>query len=135
MTLVPARAYESGLVNTLTVRTLYKDWMYCMNHLFSRKQAVLRDLLMCKASELIASKMGAGFFPWISLIKSSKNQHFSQQTLNRWKVSNSSVKTTYVEIVKTWLQQITGLSVKPVECNEYHKCNPRDGHVQRLSHV
>lgn len=123
-TLVPALGSESGSVDTLTVRTLYKDWKYCMNHMFSRKEAILRDLLACKASELIASKMGAGFFPWSSLIKSSKNKHFSQQTLDRLKVSNSSVKTTYVEIAKTWLQQITGLSVKPVECNEYHKCNP-----------
>ncbi|KAL4009146.1 hypothetical protein ACER0C_002998 [Sarotherodon galilaeus] len=31
---------------------------------------------------------------------------------------------TYVELTKTWLQRITGLSVKPVECYEFHKCNP-----------
>lgn len=123
-TLVPSQGYDSSSVDTVTVRTLYKDSKYCMNHMFSHKQAILRDLLVCKASELIASKMGAGFFPWSSLIKSSKNKHFSQQTLDRLKAGNSSVKTTYVEIVKTWLQQITGLSVKPVECIEYHKCNP-----------
>lgn len=68
--------------------------------------------------------MGAGLFPWSSPIKSSKNKHFSQQTLDRLKVANSSVKTTYLEIVKTNLQENTGLSVKPVEYNEYHKCNP-----------
>lgn len=116
-TLVPTRGLEPGSVNTVTVRTLYKDWKYCMNHMISRKQAILRDLLACKASELIASKMAVGFFPWSSLIKSSKNKHFSQQTLDRLTVSNYSVKTTYVEIVQTWLQQITGLSLKPVECN------------------
>lgn len=123
--LVPARGSDSGSVDALTtVRTLYKDGKYCMNHMFSRNQAILRDLLVCKASELIASKMGAGFFSWSSLIKSSKNKHFNRQTLERLRVSNSSVKTGYVEIVRTWLQQITGLSVKPVECIEYHKCNP-----------
>ncbi|KAF0029324.1 hypothetical protein F2P81_018429 [Scophthalmus maximus] len=42
----------------------------------------------------------------------------------RFKVSKASVKTTYVEIVCTWLQKITGLSTKPVECNEFYKCNP-----------
>lgn len=42
-----------------------------MNHMFSSKHAILRDLLACKASELIASKMGAGFFPWSGLIKSA----------------------------------------------------------------
>lgn len=124
VTLIPTQSFESGSVNTITVRTLYKDGKYCMNHMFSSRQGILRDLLACKASEIIASKMGAGFFPWSSLIKSSKNKHFSQQTLDRLKVANSSVKTTYVEIVKTWLQQITGLSIKPVECKEYHKCNP-----------
>lgn len=110
--------------NCVVVRTLYKDWKYCMNHIFSRKQAILRDLLTCKAAELIASKMATGFFPWSSLIKSSKNKHFGQQTLTRLKVANSSVKTTYVEIVKTWLKEITGLSIRPVECHEFHKCNP-----------
>lgn len=44
--------------------------------------------------------------------------------LDRLKAGGSSVKTTYVEIVKTWLRQITGLSVKPVKCVEYYKCNP-----------
>lgn len=68
--------------------------------------------------------MGAGLFPWSSLIKSAKNKHFDQQTLDRLKVANSSVKTTYVEIVKTWLQLIMGLPIKPVECYEYHKCDP-----------
>ncbi|KAE8277930.1 hypothetical protein D5F01_LYC24049 [Larimichthys crocea] len=29
-----------------------------------------------------------------------------------------------MEIMKTWLKQITGLSVQPVKCNEFHKCNP-----------
>ncbi|KAK2810140.1 hypothetical protein Q5P01_000429 [Channa striata] len=42
----------------------------------------------------------------------------------RLKVSKASVKTTYVEIVRTWLQKITGLSTKPVECHEFYKCNP-----------
>lgn len=123
-TLVPVQGYGSASSDTITVRTLYKDWKYCMNHMFSRKEAILRDLLACKASQLISSKMAAGFFPWSSLIKSAKNKHFSQQTLDRLKVANSSVKTTYLETVKTWLQHITGLSVKPVECPEYHKCNP-----------
>ncbi|KAK2825774.1 hypothetical protein Q5P01_019988 [Channa striata] len=68
--------------------------------------------------------MGAGFFPWSSLIKSAKNKHFDQQTLERLKVSKASVKTTYMEIVRTWLQKITGLSTKPVECHEFYKCNP-----------
>ena len=122
--LCSVRCNGAGAVDALTVRTLYKDGKYCMNHMFSCKQAILRDLLACKASELIASKLGAGLFPWSSLIKSSKNKHFGKQTLQRLKVSNASVKTTYVEIVKTWLQQITGLSVRPVECNEYHKCKP-----------
>ncbi|KAK2812508.1 hypothetical protein Q5P01_000008 [Channa striata] len=106
------------------VRSLYKDRVYCLNHMLSSEQAVLRDLLACRASELIASKMGAGFFPWSSLIKSAKNKHFDQQTLERLKVSKASVKTTYVEIVRTWLQKITGLSTKPVECHEFYKCNP-----------
>ena len=129
-TLIPVRANESGSLGGLTVRMLYKDG-YCMNHMFSSKQGILRDLLMCKAAELIASKMGAGFFPWSSLIKSSKNKHFSQVTLDRLKVANSSVKTSYVEIVKTWLKRITGLSVKPVEVIEYHKCNPCEAAFHR----
>lgn len=79
---------------------------------------------MCKAAELIASKMGAGFFPWSSLIKSSKNKTFSRVALDRLKVANSSVKTSFVEIVRTWLKPITGLSVKPIEVIEYYKCNP-----------
>nr|BBA49171.1 DNA polymerase [Oryzias latipes] len=111
----------SGVV---TARALYKDGTYCMNHLFSSRHGVLRDLLACRASELIASKMGAGFFPWSALVKSAKNKHFSQQTLERFKASKSGVKTTYVEIVRTWLQRITGLSVKPVECEEFYKCSP-----------
>ncbi|TKS75734.1 DNA polymerase delta catalytic subunit [Collichthys lucidus] len=123
-TLAPARVGPGYSGTVLVVRTLYKDWKYCMNHVFSHKQAILRDLLTCKAAELIASKMAVGFFPWSSLIKSSKNKHFSQQTLARLKVANSSVKTTYMEIMKTWLKQITGLSVQPVKCNEFHKCNP-----------
>lgn len=115
---------EASAPEGLTVRTLYKDQTYCMNHMFSSEHGVLRDLLTCRASEFIASKMGAGFFLWSALIKSAKNKHFSQQTLERFKVSNASVKTTYVEIVRTWLQKITGLSVKPVQCNEFYKCNP-----------
>ena len=130
-TLTPVHDNESLSGANFTVRTLYKDLKYCMNHIFSRKQSILRDLLACKASEIIASKMGAGFFPWSSLIKSSKNKHFSQQTLDRLKVSNASIKTTYVEIVKRWLKQITGLSITPVECYEYHKCNPCEAAFHR----
>lgn len=115
---------EGQSPRVVTVRTLYKDGVYSLNHLFSTRQGVLRDLLVCRASEIIASKMGAGFFPWSALVKSAKNKHFSQQTLERFKASKSSVKTTYVEIVRTWLQRITGLSVKPVECVEFYKCNP-----------
>lgn len=100
-TLVHVQGYGSASSDTITVRTLYKDWKYCMNHMFSRKEAILRDLLACKASQLISSKMAAGLFPWSSLIKSAKNKHFSQQTLDRLKVANSSVKTTYLETVKT----------------------------------
>ena len=130
-TLTRVHDHESVSAATLTVRTLYKDEKYCMNHMFSRKQSILRDLLACKASEIIASKMGAGFFPWSSLIKCSKNKHFSQQTLDRLKVSNASVKTTYVEIVKRWLKQITGLSITPVACYEYQKCNPCEAAFHR----
>lgn len=104
--------------------SLYKDGVYCMNHMFSRKESILRDLLAARASEMIASKMGLGLFPWSTLIKCAKNKHFSQHTLARLKVGNSNVKTTYVELTRTWLQRITGLAVKPVECYEFHKCNP-----------
>lgn len=124
-----AAAAHSGIV--VCVRTLYKDEKYCMNHMISHKAGILRDLVATKAAELIASKMGAGFFPWSTLIKSAKNKHFAKQTLARLKVSNSSVKTTYLEIVKTWLQRITGLSVKPVECYEFHKCNPCEAALYR----
>lgn len=122
---------QTGDGTSLVVRTLHKYGKYCMNHMFSRKQGVLRDLLVNRACEIIASKMGAGFFPWSSLIKSAKNKHFSPQTLERLKVSKSSVKTTYMEIVKTWLQRITGLSVKPVECYEFYKCNPCEASFYR----
>ncbi|KAL4009194.1 hypothetical protein ACER0C_003046 [Sarotherodon galilaeus] len=109
---------------TVYCLSLYKDGVYCMNHMFSRKESILRDLLAARASEMIASKMGLGLFPWSTLIKCAKNKHFSQHTLARLKVGNSNVKTTYVELTKTWLQRITGLTVKPVECYEFHKCNP-----------
>lgn len=38
-----ARRRESGDSGggSLTVRMLYKDWKYCMNHMFSRKKAIL----------------------------------------------------------------------------------------------
>lgn len=54
-TLRLARGSESESTDVVTVRTLYKDRKYCMNRIFSHKQAILRDLLTCKASELIAS--------------------------------------------------------------------------------
>ncbi|KAG7326079.1 hypothetical protein KOW79_011004 [Hemibagrus wyckioides] len=126
-------AYRSCLTRdaSVVVRTLYKDLKYCMNHMFSSKEAILRDLLTCKASELIASKMGAGFFPWSTLIKSAKNKHFSPRTLEHLQSSNYSIKSTYVEIVKIWLQKITGLSINPLECEEYHKCNPCEAAFHR----
>lgn len=68
---------DSGSCETLTVRMLYKDWKYCMKHMFSHKQAILRDLLMYKVSELIASKMGTVFFPLEQSHHISKNKHFS----------------------------------------------------------
>lgn len=110
---------------------LYKDDKYCMNHIACCDAGVLRDVLVAKVAELIASKMGTGFFPWDTLIKSAKNKHFAKQTLERLKVGSSSVKTTFVEIEKTWLQRITGLSAKPVECYEFHKCNPCQATVHR----
>ncbi|KAK2847552.1 hypothetical protein Q5P01_010551 [Channa striata] len=88
---------EGSRTEDLTVvKSLYKDRVYCMNHMLSSEKAILRDLLTCRASELMASKMGAGFFPWSSLIKSAKNKHFDQQTLNRLIVSKASVKATYL---------------------------------------
>lgn len=110
----------------VTVFSLYKDWKYCMNHIFSYKEGILRDLLMYKASELIASKMGVGFFPWSSLIKSERIKNITQETLNRLMVPRECIKASYAEIVTSDLQKITGLSVKPVECQEFHKCNPCD---------
>lgn len=122
--LAPAARADGSDRSRVVVRSLYKDGLYCMNHMFSAEEAVLRDLLACRASELIASKLGAGFFPWTALVKSAKNKHFQQQTLRRMGASTASVKTTYVEIVRTWLQKITGLSTKPVECSEFYKCSP-----------
>lgn len=116
---------------TVFVRTLYKDDKYCMNHIACRDAGVLRDALATRAAELIASKMGTGFFPWDTLIKSAKNKHFARQTLERLKAGSSSVNTTFVEIEKTWLQRITGLSAKPVACYEFHKCNPCRAAVHR----
>ncbi|KAK7915608.1 hypothetical protein WMY93_011369 [Mugilogobius chulae] len=126
VTLTSARltGSASSLTHGLTVRTLYKDWKYCLNHIFSHKEAILRDLLMCKASELIASKMGMGFIPWSGVIKSAKTKNFSRETLDRLKVPKSSIKTTYAEIVTTRLREITGLSMQPTQCHEFYKCNP-----------
>ncbi|KAK5618695.1 hypothetical protein CRENBAI_013489, partial [Crenichthys baileyi] len=58
------------------VSILYKDRRYCMKHLCSRTQVIVRDLLAFRASELITSQMGSSFFPWRHLIKSSRNKHF-----------------------------------------------------------
>ena len=107
------------------VKMLYKDELYCMNHMISRSQPILRDLLACKTSEMIASKMGLGLFPWSTLIKSAKHHRFQEETRTRLKAGNGgSTRTTYVEIVKSQLDKITGLLVNPVECCEFHKCNP-----------
>lgn len=124
MTVVSVRLREPGSQKDVYRFSLYKDGEYCMNHIFSKKEGISRDLLTTKASEIIASKMGLGLFPWSTLIKSAKNKHFSPNTLLRLKVGNDNVKTTYVELTKSWLQLTTGLSVKPVEPYEFHKCNP-----------
>ncbi|KAK5614893.1 hypothetical protein CRENBAI_010179 [Crenichthys baileyi] len=101
----------------VVVRTLYKDGKYCMNHLFSRSQAIVRDLLACRPSELIALQTGSSFFLWSPLMKSSKNKYFAKQTLD-------CIKTSYVEVLRTWLQEIMGLSTKPVQCCQNYKCKP-----------
>ncbi|KAK7878266.1 hypothetical protein WMY93_031085 [Mugilogobius chulae] len=124
-------AVRSGGTSRSVIKTLHSDDKYCMNHVLNCKEGIIRDLLACKASELVSSRIGAGFFPWSGFIKSSKVKCFGARTLQRLRASRSSVKVSYVEIVKTNLKRITGLSVKPVQCHEFHKCHPCEATLYR----
>ncbi|MEQ2217698.1 hypothetical protein XENOCAPTIV_019799 [Xenoophorus captivus] len=73
----------------VVVRTLYKDGKYCMNHLFSRTQAIITDLLACRPSELIASPMGTGFFPWSHGTKGRILTHEPCKLLSKCQVDSS----------------------------------------------
>ena len=97
------------------VRTLYKDKLYCLNHLFSSAEAVRRDLVATCAAELVSSQIACGFFPWRRLLKCNKDTNMKQEVVRRLRVDSSSTKTTYIETLleRKALQRITGLSTIP----------------------
>ena len=97
------------------VMTLYKDKLYCLNHLFSSAEAIRRDLLTTRAAELVSSQTACGFFLWRRLLKCSKNTGMRREVLSRLKVERSSIKTSYLETLmdRDLLQRITGLSCVP----------------------